>query len=134
MSNSTAQTPYYSNYIEAGFPSPADEYLESSIDLNELLIKNPPATFLIRAKGESMIDAGIFEGSLMVVDRALSVRNGLICIAYVNGEFTVKRFFKKDKNQIELRPANKNYSPILIKNTDHFEIWGVVRSVITNTL
>ena len=120
-------------YVEAGFPSPADEYLESAIDLNDLLIKNPPATFLVRAKGESMIDAGIFEDSLLVVDRALEVRNGLICIAYLNGNFTVKRFYRKE-HYIELHAENKNYSNLIVKDLDHFEVWGVVRSVITNVL
>lgn len=120
-------------YVEAGFPSPADEYLENAIDLNDLLIKNPPATFLVRAKGESMIDAGIFEGSLLVVDRALEVRNGLICIAYINGEFTVKRFFQKE-NCIELQAENDTYSNIVVKERDQFEVWGVVRSVITDVL
>jgi len=123
----------FSNYVEAGFPSPAEEYLENSIDLNELLITNPPATFLVRAKGESMIGAGIFEGSLLVVDRSLEVRNGLICIAYINGEFTVKRFFKKE-SCIELHSENDVYSPIVIKDQDQFEVWGVVKSVITKTI
>jgi DNA polymerase V len=132
-SASTQKLKVFSSYVEAGFPSPAEEYLENSIDLNELLIKNPPATFLVRAKGESMIGVGIFEGSLLVVDRALEVRNGLICIAYVNGEFTVKRFFKKG-SRIELHAANEAYNPIIIKDEDQFEVWGVVRSVITKTI
>ena len=123
----------FSSYVEAGFPSPAEEYLENSIDLNELLITNPPATFLVRAKGESMIGAGIFEGSLLVVDRSLEVRNGLICVAYINGEFTVKRFFKKE-SCIELHAENGSYSPIIIKDQDQFEVWGVVKSVITKTI
>jgi len=133
MGNAASKLQFFSAYVEAGFPSPADEYLEASIDLNELLIKNPPATFLVRAKGESMIGAGIFEGSLLVVDRALDVRNGLICIAYINGDFTVKRFFNKDTH-IELHADNDAYQPIIIKETDEFEVWGVVRSVITKTI
>lgn len=124
---------FISNYVEAGFPSPAEEYLENAIDLNDLLIKNPPATFLVRAKGESMLGAGIFEGSILVVDRSLEVRNGLICIAYLNGEFTVKRFFNS-KGVIELHPENEEYKPIVVGADDQFEVWGVVRSVITKTL
>jgi len=125
--------PSFSSYVEAGFPSPADEYMEASIDLNELLIKNPPATFIVRAKGESMIGAGIFEGSLLVVDRALEIRSGLICIAFLNGEFTVKRFFEIE-GSIELHADNDGYEPIKIKEGDQFEVWGVVRSVVTQTL
>lgn len=107
--------------------------MDSSIDLNELLIKNPPATFLVRAKGESMLGAGIFDGSILVVDRSLEVKNNQICIAYLNGDFTVKRFYK-DLSNIHLIPENPDYAPIKIKAEDDFEIWGVVRSVITNTL
>jgi len=141
MRNTVTKLKLYSTYVEAGFPSPADSYLEGAIDLNELLIKNPAATFLVRAKGESMIGAGIFEGSILVVDRSLEIRSGLICIAYVNGDFTVKRFVKRNTNRnvgsesrIELHAENESYSPIVIKAGDHFEVWGVVRSVITKTL
>ncbi len=125
--------PFFRSYVQAGFPSPADDYLENPIDLNELLIKRPTATFLVRARGESMKDDGIFEGSLLVVDRSLNIRNGLLCIASINGDFTVKRFFDRG-SYIELLPANSKFKPLRIKTTDDFEIWGVVRAVINQTL
>jgi len=116
--------------VQAGFPSPADDYLEKAIDLNELLIKKPAATFIVKAKGESMIGAGIFDGSYLVVDRSLSITNNSICVARVDGEFTVKRYLNFGV-YIELRPENSKYKSIIVSEDNDFEIWGIVRSVIT---
>ncbi len=123
----------FSSLIEAGFPSPADDYLESPIDLNDLLIKKPAATYLVRVQGESMKDAGIFPGSILIVDRSLNIRSGQICVARINDEFTVKRYII-NQGRVELHPENPAFKPIFIRHDQDFEIQGVVRSIITNPL
>jgi DNA polymerase V len=123
-----------SERVSCGFPSPADDYLESPIDLNEHLIKKPSATFLVRAKGDSMMGSGIFENSILVVDRSLNIRNGLICVVRINDEFMVKRYFNTGYN-IVLRADNPKYKDFIINPQEHdFEIWGIVRSIITEVL
>jgi DNA polymerase V len=117
--------------IPAGFPSPASDYVDKSIDLNEILIKNKVATFLVRAIGDSMIEAGIFSGDILIIDKSITPANKNIVVAILNGEFTVKRFVK-DRNRIFLQPENKKYKNIEISDEDDFKIWGVVTFVIHN--
>ena len=119
----------YSNPVCAGFPSPAEDHLDISLDLNEYLIKHPAATFYIYAKGHSMNDVGIYDGDVMIVDRSLDVKSKDIVIAVINGEFTVKRIFIKN-NKTYLIPENKKFSPVLIQIDMDFQIWGVVTHTI----
>lgn len=114
--------------IKAGFPSPAEDYLHDSLDFNHDFIKNPEATFYGRVSGDSMIEAGICDGDIAVIDRSLQPIDGDIIVAYVNGEFTIKylSLSHKDEGYIELKPANPNYSPIRIDADDNFRVWGVV--------
>lgn len=118
----------FSDKVSAGFPSPAQDYVEQTLDLNELCIRHPAATFMVRLSGESMRDAGIYDGDILVVDRSLTAAHGSVIIASLNGEFTVKELCLKPVKQ--LIPHNKNYQPILLTERDNFEIFGVVISVI----
>jgi DNA polymerase V len=121
--------PLYMTSIEAGFPSPADDYIEGKLDLNEHLIKHPAATFFVRVSGESMIKAGIFPGDILIVDRSLEAVNKKIVIAVLDGELTVKRL-RIRSGRPSLEPENDRYTPIEIKPDMAFEIWGVVTNVI----
>jgi len=121
--------PLFLAQVSAGFPSPADDYIEGKLDLNKHLIKHPAATFFVRVTGDSMIDAGIHSGDLLIVDRSLEPTDNHVVVAVVNGELTVKRIRKKE-DQLLLVPENKNYSPLRINEEMDFEIWGVVTSVI----
>lgn len=114
--------------IRAGFPSPAEEYLHESLDFNRDLIKHPEATFYGRVKGDSMVDAGINDGDIAVIDKSREPSHGSVVVAYVNNEFTIKYLdlTHRDEGYIELRPANPKYKPIRIDETDNFEVWGVV--------
>lgn len=120
--------------IRAGFPSPAEDYLHDSLDFNRDLILHPESTFYGRVEGDSMVDAGICDGDIAVIDRSLEPQDGDIVIGYVNEEFTIKflDLSHKDEGFIELRPANKHYAPIRIGVNDHFEVWGVVVWTIKN--
>jgi DNA polymerase V len=115
--------------LPAGFPSPADDYIEGRLDLSRHLIKHPAATFFVRISGDSMIDAGIHTGDLLVVNRSLEAVDGNVVVAALDGELTVKRLYKRDK-VLRLVPANKNYQLIEIQAQQSFEIWGVVTNVI----
>lgn len=115
--------------VRAGFPSPAADFIDVSIDLNKHLIKHPSATFYARAKGDSMKDAGIFDGDLLIVDKSIDPADGKIAICYVNGEFTVKRI-KKEKDEVWLIPANTAYQPIKMEEGSSLIIWGIVTHVI----
>jgi DNA polymerase V len=115
--------------VSAGFPSPADDYLEGALDLNTHLIREPNATFFVRANGESMIGAGIHDGDLLVVDRSARVVDGKVVIVALNGELTVKRF-RKEKEKSWLMPENPKFKPILLNEEDDTHLWGVVTSVI----
>lgn len=117
--------------VSAGFPSPASDYIDKSIDLNEILIKNKPATFLVRALGDSMVNCGIFPGDILIVDKSITPAHKNIVIAILNGEFTVKKLIK-EKEKIILRPENPKYKDFEIKEDDDFKIWGVVTFVIHN--
>lgn len=115
--------------ISAGFPSPAMDFIDLSIDLNKHLIKHPSATFYGRVKGDSMKDAGIHEGDLLVIDKSLEPVDGKIAVCYVDGEFTLKRI-KIDKDGVYLMPANEKYKPISINENSNLQIWGVVTHII----
>jgi DNA polymerase V len=117
--------PLFSAHVEAGFPSVADDHIESSLDLQTHLIPRPAATFFVRAKGDSMIGAGIFSGDLLVVDKSISPQSGSIIIALYQGEFTVKRLII-DKGQGYLKAENPAYPTTAITQVDAFEIWGTV--------
>lgn len=119
------QLPLYSNSISAGFPSPADDFIDKKLDLNDYLIKNPLATFFVKVNGSSMINAGIHDGDMLIIDRSVTPSNNQIVIGVINGEFTVKRISKKN-NKILLLPENDNFEPIEITEQMDFKIWGVV--------
>ncbi len=126
---SDCEIPFVLDYISAGFPSAADDYVENQLDLNKFLIQHPAATFFIRVEGDSMINAGIYSGDLLIVDRALEVRHGRIVVAQINGEFTVKRIEHRARHTY-LVPENKNYKPQRITDEMSFDVWGVVTFVI----
>lgn len=121
--------PIFATKISAGFPSPADDYMEGKLDLNKYLIKHPAASFFIRVIGDSMINAGIFDGDLLIVDRSLEALSGKIVIAVIDGDLTVKRLLKK-QHKIYLAAENPNYSNIEIRDESSLHIWGVVTNVI----
>ncbi len=112
--------------IPAGFPSPAEDYIEGRIDLNRELIRHPFSTFYIRVSGDSMINAGIHPGSLLVVDRAVEAKEGDIVVARINDELCVKRLCIEREGQVWLMPENEQYEPIEIKEEMDFEVWGRV--------
>lgn len=124
--------PYAEGGVRAGFPSPAQDYMDRSLDFNKELIAHPAATFYARVEGVSMIEAGIDEGDILVIDRALEPRNGDVVVAFINGEFTMKflDLTRKDQGRIVLHPANKDYPDIVTTPDDDFLIWGVVSKVI----
>ena len=126
------QIPLYSSRVRAGFPSPADDYIEQSIDLNERLIAHPAGTFMVRASGDSMTGAGIQSGDLLIVDKSLEPAHGKIVIAALNGELTVKRLSQRE-GRIQLLPENDNYPAIDITDDLDLVIWGVVTFVIHET-
>ena len=113
------------SFISAGFPSPAGDFTELSISLDKYLIQNPAATFMAYANGNSMAGAGIRHEDILIIDRSLSVRNGDIIIAVLNGEFTVKQI-SIINNSVSLIPQNPKYTPVQISSEMDFEIWGVV--------
>ena len=121
--------PLYATSVSAGFPSPADDFIDTKLDLNEHLIRHPSATFFVRASGDSMIGAGIHSGDILIVDRSLEAANNAIVIAALEGELTVKRF-KKKNGRVFLFPENKEYKIIDITHNETFSIWGVVTYVI----
>jgi DNA polymerase V len=123
--------PFANDGIPAGFPSPANDYLDLTIDLNRELVDNPDSTFYARVKGNSMQDAGIQNGDVLVVDRSLTPNNGDIIVAYLNGEFTVKRL-RFAEGTCMLLPANQDFPQIRICEGDDFRVWGVVTFVIKN--
>jgi DNA polymerase V len=121
--------PLFESGVSAGFPSPADDYLDLPIDLNEFLIKHPTATFYVRVKGNSMEGAGIRNGDLLIVDRAEEPRNKSIVLGVIDGEFTVKRI-KKKGSDLYLMPDNPEFKPIKINDNMNFQVWGVVTYVV----
>ncbi len=117
--------PLFLSRVPAGFPSPADDYLEGELDLNDLLIRNPSATFYVRLAGDSMIKAGLFDGDILVVDRAVKARHKHIVVAVLDGELTVKRLWSWG-GVVELRPENPAYAPIRMADGQELTVWGVV--------
>lgn len=120
--------PLFSSKIQAGFPSPATDYVERSLDLNELCIKHPAATFFAVATGYSMITVGIYPDDILIIDKSLEPRDKDIVVAAYNGQFTVKRLIKAPV--LQLMPENDEYEPIIIQSNDEFEIFGVVTNCI----
>ena len=116
--------------IKAGFPSPAQDYVENGIDLNRELVKNPSSTFFGRARGNSMEGAGIFDGDLLIIDKSLEPRERAIAVCFIDGEFTLKRIhFEKHDGQVTaiwLQPENEQFSPIKVTQDNQFIIWGIV--------
>ena len=122
-------TPVFLDSVSAGFPSPATDYMENKLDLNEYLIKHPAATFIVKAKGPSMSDAGILSGDLLIVDRSITPRSNDIVIASIFGDLTVKKLQKKE-NSLFLLSANSDYPGIQVKEEMECFIWGVVSYII----
>lgn len=120
--------PLFSDLVPCGFPSPAADYVEQRIDLNELLIQHPSATYFVKASGDSMIEAGISDGDLLVVDSSRKAEHGDIVIAAVDGEFTVKRL--QLRPTIQLNPMNSAYSPIIVGSEETLDVFGVVTFIV----
>lgn len=127
--NSFYPLPLFQNTVAAGFPSPAEDEKAEKLDLNELLVKRPSATFFLRVSGSSMVGAGIHHGDILIVDRSLEPMSGKIVIAAVNGELTVKRLLIQE-GRVELHAENEAFSPIQILDGTELHIWGVVTNVI----
>ena len=122
------EIPYFLNRVRVGWPSPADDYVERPIDLNEYLIKNPAATYFVRVSGDSMIDAYIGDGAILVVDRSVEPKHKSIVVAAINGSYACKRLLTKPK--VCLASENSKYAPIFIKENEELEISGVVIAAI----
>lgn len=120
--------PLFSDAVAAGFPSPASDYCERKLDLNDLCVQNPAATYFVRATGDSMIEAGIFPGDVLVVDRSINASHGDIVIVAVDGELTVKRL--ETKPTLRLMPMNPNYAPIDLSENADLEVFGVATTVV----
>lgn len=129
LSESSIEIPFASTGVSAGFPSPAEDYLDGMLDLNKHLIKHPASTFFARVDGESMKNASINDGDLLVIDKSIEPYDGCIAVCYIDGDFTLKRVDLTD-GKIVLMPENEAYKPIEVKPDDEFAVWGVVRYVI----
>lgn len=121
--------PLSEDSVSAGFPSPAEDLMDSALDLNKALIKHPSSTFYARVKGMSMMDEGIHEGDLLIIDKAPEPTDGCLAVCYIDGEFTLKRI-RVEKDGLLLVPANPKYSPIKVTAQNDFLIWGIVQYVI----
>lgn len=130
--SSALNLPYADAGVRAGFPSPAQDYMDRSLDFNKEIIQHPAATFYAKVVGLSMIEAGIDEGDIVVIDRSLEPRQGDVVVAYINGEFSMKflDLTHVDEGQIWLRPGNPDFPPFQITPDDQFTVWGVVSKVI----
>lgn len=125
------ELPLAGSGVSAGFPSPAEDYAEMSLDLNRELVRNPASTFFVRVRGESMTGEKIDDGDLLVVDRAAEVRDGVLAVCCIDGEFTLKRVKRgREEECLWLMPANPDYRPLRVTEENDFRIWGVVRHVI----
>ena len=122
---------FYKEAVECGFPSPARDFTEGTIDLNEELIPHPNATFIVRARGDSMVGSVIYPGDLLIVDRSIKPQNESIIIAVLDGELSVKILRLKNK-QVNLSSSNKNYADVHVSEEMDFTIWGVCTNVIHN--
>lgn len=126
--STSLKLPLFISKVSAGFPSPAQDYVEQTLDLNELCIKRPAATFFVRVEGESMIEAGIFNNDILVVDRSVKPAHGDIVVAQIDGEFTVKELCLRPT--LKLIPRNSAYEPIYLASDNELQIFGVVTNVI----
>ena len=134
LNPATVTFPLATSPVSAGFPSPADDFVENNIDLNEFLIKHPAATFFVRVSGNSMQNANIHSGDRLIIDRAVEPYNNAIIIAILDGEFTVKRIKKSQGSKdLYLQPENSSFRPIKITDTMGFEVWGVVTYILHKT-
>jgi len=115
--------------VNAGFPSPAENHLENTMDLNKALVKNPSSTFYARVKGESMINDGVEDGDLLVIDRSVEPYENCLAVCFLDGEFTLKRV-RLEGDELLLVPANEKFKPIRVKKDNDFYVWGVVRYLI----
>lgn len=129
LTETELELPFVDEGISAGFPSPALDFVNLTIDLNKHLIKHPSATFYGRVKGQSLKNAGISDGDLLIIDRSLEPANGKIAVCYIDGEFTAKRI-KRTKSELWLMPENDDYQAIKIEEENNLIIWGVVTHVI----
>ena len=129
ISDTPLVAPLITNRVCAGFPSPAEDLGAQRIDLTQMLVLHPQATYFLRASGHSMIEAGIFDNDIMVVDRAIKPRHGHIVVAVVDGDFTVKLLYQR-AGRIKLKAANPTFADIVPKDGQTLEIWGVVTSSI----
>ena len=125
----TSGLQFFEGRVQAGFPSPAQGEYADSIDLNRALITNPAATFCARVIGNSMVDVGINEGDLLIIDRSLAPHDGSIAVCFIDGDFTVKRLSVKEEG-LFLTPANASYPELRVAEDSHFEVWGVVSHII----
>ena len=123
------EVPVAGGAVEAGFPSPADDFLDAPLDLNREFVQNPASTFFVRVSGESMAGDGIGDGDLLIVDKSLPPHDGCIAVCYVDGEFTVKRV-KLERGCAWLMPSNPKYRPIRVDADNEFLVWGIVRHVV----
>jgi DNA polymerase V len=129
--NTNLKLQLFSSTISAGFPSPAEDYVENELDLNKMMIDHPAATFFVKVKGDSMLNASINDGDILVVDRAKNMKKDSIVIAFLDGEFTVKRIIK-ERSGTFLQPENPKYKPIKVTSDMDFKVWGIVTYVIKN--
>lgn len=127
--DSEMQLPLSGERVAAGFPSPAEDYASLSLDLNRELVKNPASTFYARVSGLSMIDEGINDGDLLVIDKSITPYDGCLAVCYIDGDFTLKRF-ERHKEHALLVPANKEFTPIKVTAENDFCIWGIVTYLI----
>lgn len=125
----TSGLQFFEGRVQAGFPSPAQGEYADVIDLNRALITNPAATFCARVIGNSMVDAGINEGDLLIIDRSLTPHDGNIAVCFIDGDFTVKRLSMRD-NRLFLTPANADYPELPVSEDSNFQVWGVVSHII----
>ncbi len=131
--SASCPVPLAASPVHAGFPSPAEDFLEAPLDLNRALIRDPAATFFVRVEGDSMTGDGIDDGDLLVVDKSLPARDGCIAVCYVDGEFTLKHLLRHDDGSVTLQPSNPRYRNIHIPAADlrdRLIVWGIVRHVI----
>ena len=132
--NTSLELPYADQGVKAGFPSPAQDYMDQTLDFNKEIIQHPAATFYAKVVGVSMVEAGIDEGDIVIIDRSLEPRQGDIVVAFINGEFSMKflDISHKESGEIWLRPGNPDFPAFKITADDEFTVWGVVSKVIKN--
>jgi len=121
--------PLYLDRISAGFPSPADDYIDAELDLNRYMIRNPPDTFMVRVTNDALAGAGILDGDVLIVDRSIGPRHGMIVVTVVNGEMCVRRLNRKSGHWV-LDPENKDFQPLRIRPGQDLDIWGVVTGMV----